>query len=88
VANRPLFVAVDAKKHLLNLRPPSKGSLKRLATKIVSEHQVSTKRKLRKEDFVSELRRLSPGCSKERAQAAWAKHAPPAWRRPGRPPGI
>jgi hypothetical protein len=86
VANRPLFVTADAVKDLLNLRPPSNAALERLATKIISDHQASTTRKLRKRDFVARLMRLSPGCSKNRAQAAWTNHAPPAWRRPGRPP--
>ena len=85
LANRPLFVPAGAEKDLLNLRPPSNDTLDKLARKVIADHHVATPMKMRKRDFVVRLMELAPGCNKERAEAAWTKHAPAAWKRPGRP---
>ncbi len=85
LANRPLFVPVDAVKDLLNLRPPSLVDLNKLAKKVIDDHRLSSDLKLRKRDFVDRVIAFAPLCNKERAEGAWAKHAPPDWKRPGRP---
>lgn len=85
LANRPLFVPAGAVKDLLNQRPPSVASLDKLAKKVIADHQIATALKMRKRDFVDRIRELAPGCSRESAERAWVKHAPAAWKRPGRP---
>lgn len=84
MANRALFVAPDAMKVFLNLRPPAVAALEKFAARITSDH-VASGRRMKKSDFIAALIQLAPGCSKERAAAVWAAHAPKAWRRPGRP---
>ena len=85
LANRPLFVPAGAVKDLLNLRPPSVVALDKLARKVIAEHQAGTSMKMRKRDFVRRVMELAPACNKERVEGAWTKHAPAAWKRPGRP---
>lgn len=85
LANRPLFVLVNAEKDILNLRPPSDAALSRMAARIISDHQAQSAAKMRKRDFVKRVVELAPGCNKERAERAWTQHAPAAWKRPGRP---
>ncbi|MFN3746472.1 MAG: hypothetical protein ACK4TL_17360 [Hyphomicrobiaceae bacterium] len=85
LANRALFVPASAVKDLLNLRPPSDAALDRIATLVISAHQAQSAAKMRKRDFIDRIIDLAPGCTRERAERAWAKHAPAAWKRPGRP---
>lgn len=84
MANRALFAAPDAMKDFLNLRPPAAAALEKFAARIIADHTASGRR-MKKSDFIAALIHLAPGCSKERAAAVWAAHAPKAWRRPGRP---
>jgi hypothetical protein len=83
--NRPLFIAVDAGRALLKLRPPSLAQLNKIAKAIIDDHRANTSAKMRKPDFVTRMIQIHPGCSKQLAAYAWAKHAPVAWKRPGRP---
>jgi hypothetical protein len=83
LANRPLFVEGSTPRSFSKLRPPSEKKLKDTARAIIRSHPDSSR--MKKGDFINELMRRCPGCSKNRAARMWAATAPQAWRKAGRP---